>query len=198
MYVKIKNGKIEQYPYSFEDLRRDNPNVSFNRKTPDWILEEYNVYLVYNEPNPDFDPNTQRIKSSNLPVLINNKWTITKTVVELTEEQLSFKMSEREQKIKAECRRRILAVASETAQGNIAQAGVIYTAMRINEVPDEQALAIAGFKSGDLSLAAAFQNWRSSMVSNIEILTLDFSLDFEVNENWPEVPAGVADLAKRF
>lgn len=198
MYVKVKDGKIVRFPYSFEDLRFDNPNTSFNRKTSEEVLEEYGAFIVHYETPPFFDPNTQRIKTGNTPILIDGKWTITKTVVELNDEQLSVKLVQRTNEIKKECRRRILAVASETAQSNISQAGVIYTAMRINGVPDAQALAMAGFNAGDLSIAAAFQQWRSAMVDNISILAQDMSLDYNDIENWPEIPDGIEDLAKRF
>lgn len=198
MYVKVKNGIVERYPYTFEDLRRDNPNVSFNMKTPEWVLADYGVYYVEQGKSPSFDSNTQRIRVSDTPVLIDGKWTITKEVVELDDLGKQSKMLERAEKIKVECRRRILAVASETAQGNIAQAGVIYTAMRVNGVPDTQALAMAGFKQGDLSIAASFQVWRSHMVQQVKVLAADLSLNYNDDSNWPPIPEGIEDLAKRF
>ena len=198
MYVKVKDGNAVKYPYTFEDLRKDNPNVSFNTKTPEWVLADYGVFYVEQSTTPSFDSNTHRIRVSDMPVLTDGKWTITKEVVELDDLGKQSKMLERAEKIKVECRRRILAVASETAQGNIAQAGVIYTAMRVNGVPDTEALSMAGFKQGDLSIAASFQVWRSHMVQQVKVLAADLSLNYNDDSNWPPIPEGIEDLAKRF
>jgi hypothetical protein len=198
MYVKVKDGQVAQYPYTFEDLRNDNPKTSFNMNTPESVFERYGAYLVHQEKTPIFNSNTHRIKVSDVPVLKEGKWVLEKTIVDLDDVAKQLKMLERAEKIKMECRRRILSVASETAQGNIAQAGVIYTAMRVNGVPETEALDMSGFKEGDLSIAASFQVWRSHMVRQIETLASDMSLNYNDDSNWPPIPEGVEDLAMRF
>lgn len=198
MYVKAINDEIIQYPYSLEDLKNEYPNTSFSSKISESTLSNYDVYPVVYEAAPSFDIYTEKVIVSETPILVGGKWTLTKSIVPLSEEQKEAKRLEREKRIKEECRRRILSVASETAQGNISQAGVIYTAMRINGVPDEQALAMAGFQQGDLSRAAAFQTWRGYMVDNIAKLGEETSIDYKNDSYWPPVPDGVEDLAKRF
>lgn len=114
-------------------------------------------------------------------------------VPEPTPAEIEAKTRARAEAIKADCAARILAVADERTQGNIAQAGVIYTAMRVNEVPEDIALAQAGFVAGDLTIAAAFQSWRNAMLTHCRALIAETTTD-----DWPAVPAGVVELAKRF
>ena len=89
MFVKTTDGKVTQYPYTTGDLRRDNPNVSFPKKIPDTLLEEYGVHPVVYQAAPEYDPMTQRVQHSSMPVLNGGSWTITKTVVDLTDEQVA-------------------------------------------------------------------------------------------------------------
>jgi len=45
MYAKLtSDNKVEQYPYTLGDLRRDNKNVSFPRQVDANTLAEYRVY----------------------------------------------------------------------------------------------------------------------------------------------------------
>jgi hypothetical protein len=88
MYVKATNGVIDQYPYTVGDLRRDNPNTSFPKNVPDSIMADFNMYPVGYEPSPPYDPATQYVETSNEPSLIDGQWMLTKTVVNMTPEQI--------------------------------------------------------------------------------------------------------------
>lgn len=114
-------------------------------------------------------------------------------IPEPTAAEIEAKARARAEAIKAECSARILAVADAHTQGNIAQAGVIYTAMRVNDVPETTALAQAGFVSGDLTAAADFRGWQNAMLAHCRALIAGTTTD-----DWPPVPAGVVDLARRF
>ena len=46
MYVKVKNGAVEAFPYGQRDLMRDNPNTSYPRVMSDEALAEQGLYLV--------------------------------------------------------------------------------------------------------------------------------------------------------
>jgi hypothetical protein len=46
-------------------------------------------FPVEHQAQPDYDNETQRIEHSNEPVLVDGKWVITKTVVNLTDEQIA-------------------------------------------------------------------------------------------------------------
>lgn len=89
MFVKTTNGQADQYPYTVGDLRRDNPNTSFPKVIPDGVLADFGVFPVGTELAPAYDPMTHRIEHSNMPVLKDGKWVLTKTVVALTAEQIA-------------------------------------------------------------------------------------------------------------
>jgi hypothetical protein len=88
MYALITNGSVANYPYSIEQLRTDNRNVSFPQVLSDDVLNQFGVVTVATQMQPDYDPHTQRIETANTPTLIDGKWTIVKTVVNKTAEQI--------------------------------------------------------------------------------------------------------------
>jgi hypothetical protein len=91
LFVKITNGKIDQYPYTVGDLRRDNPNTSFAKVISESTLASFGVYSVGYEAAPTYDPATHRLRHSDKPVLRDGKWILTKEVVALTDEQIATK-----------------------------------------------------------------------------------------------------------
>lgn len=91
MYVKVENNEIVQYPYSIEQFRADNRNVSFPSDLSNDILASHGVYPVSNDPAPTYDPTTQRVVKSNTPVLRDGSWVLTKSVVQLTADQITSK-----------------------------------------------------------------------------------------------------------
>jgi len=88
MYVKTADGIALVYPYYTDDLIADNPQVSFPSVISDELLAEYSVFPVVVEPNPPYDPATQYVEAANLPTLIDGIWVQTKTVVDMTPEQI--------------------------------------------------------------------------------------------------------------
>lgn len=88
MFVKVQDGAATKYPYTVGQLRRDNPNTSFPKNVPDHVLADYGVYRVVEANGPAYNDKTQRIQISELPELIDGVWTLTKTVVDLTAEQI--------------------------------------------------------------------------------------------------------------
>lgn len=52
MYAKLKDGKIEQFPYTIGQLRKDNPNVSFPKNITASVLQKYGVVGVVEGPKP--------------------------------------------------------------------------------------------------------------------------------------------------
>ena len=53
MYALIKNGAVDKYPYTFAQLRKDNPNVSYPKGYD--ITQEDDVVLVQDTSKPDYD-----------------------------------------------------------------------------------------------------------------------------------------------
>ena len=88
MYVKINNDVVKQYPYTIDELRADNPNTSFPKEPSEEMLNSWDVYSVGFQAQPDYDSSTQRVEHSAQPELIDGEWIITKTVVDLTDEQI--------------------------------------------------------------------------------------------------------------
>lgn len=76
-YVKINaSGQVEAYPYSLHRLRKDNPNTSFPKDPPAWVLAEWNVYPVTNIPVPQHNSMTQLASRDAAPTFVNGAWAI--------------------------------------------------------------------------------------------------------------------------
>jgi len=89
MFVKITNGQVDQYPYTVGDLRRDNPKTSFPKQIPETTMAAFGMYPVGYEAAPEYDPMTHRLQHSDMPVLNDGAWVLTKTVVALTDDQIA-------------------------------------------------------------------------------------------------------------
>lgn len=50
MYLKLNNGVIEKYPYTVNELRKENPETSFPKNIPESLLNEFGVFKVENTP----------------------------------------------------------------------------------------------------------------------------------------------------
>lgn len=102
------------------------------------------------------------------------------------------KAAERAETIKAECRARILEIAPQQAQANLAQAMTAYTATILRGGDPDEAEAVSGLVNEDFTTAKAAVMWRKNMVeaSRAAILSGDAPA-------WPEVPAGVAQLMRK-
>lgn len=79
MYIKLKNGQIDQYPYFENQLRSDNPDTSFPEVIPESLLVEWDVYPVETTDYPQVD-HAKNVKEGT-PVN-NNGW---KQVWEVTD-----------------------------------------------------------------------------------------------------------------
>ncbi|CAB5222903.1 hypothetical protein UFOVP369_40 [uncultured Caudovirales phage] len=87
MYVKIKNGVVEKYPYSIFDLKNDNPNVSFPFEIPESLLNEYGVFSVVLVQCPDTTYTKNVVEDK--PVLIDDKWTQQWAVIDKSAEEIN-------------------------------------------------------------------------------------------------------------
>jgi hypothetical protein len=88
MHALITNGVATKYPYTVGDLRRDNPQTSFPKAIPEQVLANCGMVEVQVQAQPSYDQRTQRVETSSLPTLVNGAWTITKSVVNKTQEQI--------------------------------------------------------------------------------------------------------------
>ena len=52
MYAKINGGTVTHFPYTFGDLRKDNPNVSFPKNITQGVMQKYGMVGVLEGPKP--------------------------------------------------------------------------------------------------------------------------------------------------
>jgi len=52
MYAKINGGTVEKFPYTFGDLRKDHPNVSFPKNITQGVMQKYGMVGVLEGPKP--------------------------------------------------------------------------------------------------------------------------------------------------
>jgi hypothetical protein len=52
MYAKINGGTVVKFPYTFGDLRKDNPNVSFPKNITQGVMQKYGMVGVLEGPKP--------------------------------------------------------------------------------------------------------------------------------------------------
>ena len=85
MHIKITNGQPKAY--SIGQLRRDNPQVSFPKNTPDATLAEYGVYTARDIARPVIDAN-QRATLSEDFTQVDGEWVREWVVRTLTQDEL--------------------------------------------------------------------------------------------------------------
>lgn len=87
MYVKLKNGVIDVYPYSVYQLKQDNPQTSFPEDIPDERLAEFDVYPVVAADYPQVDHTKNVVEED--PNLVNGVWYQDYTVVDASPEEIA-------------------------------------------------------------------------------------------------------------
>lgn len=87
MYVLTSGSTVLAYPYSENQLRRDNPQVSFPSAISQELLDDYGVMSVALVPQPAFDPITQDLVELT-PALMEGLWTQVWGVVDVSPEEV--------------------------------------------------------------------------------------------------------------
>lgn len=72
MYIKVKNGVIDKYPYSINELMADNKNTSFPTEMPNERLAEWDVYPVISTTQPDITEDKELAEDA--PMFNGEKW----------------------------------------------------------------------------------------------------------------------------
>jgi len=72
MYIKLKDGQIDQYPYSVRQLMSDNSGTSFPAVIPDSLFAEWSVYPVKPTERPLVDHTKDVFELD--PVYENGEW----------------------------------------------------------------------------------------------------------------------------
>lgn len=87
-YALIINGAVAQHPYSFAQLRRDHPDVSFPSAPSDEVLARFGVFKVHPSARPAHDPDTQNVTEA-APTLVNGQWVQGWVIEPATAEQIA-------------------------------------------------------------------------------------------------------------
>lgn len=95
-HIKLSNGQVSDYNYTLQQFKREHSNVSFPQgwQENEELLAGFGVYKIHHEEDPVFDEATQRIDVAENPVLKDGKWTITRTAVDLTADELAQKLAD--------------------------------------------------------------------------------------------------------
>lgn len=87
-YAKVIDGAVVKYPYSFADMRKDNPNKSYPEGVALDVLEAGVVYPVTVLPDPPYDAMTQKIVKTS-PVFDGSSVSLGWDVVPLSAEEIA-------------------------------------------------------------------------------------------------------------
>lgn len=93
MYIKVEDGIA--FNYSINQLKADNPNVSFPSDLSEALLNQFSVYKVYLEDMPLLNDSEQIAEQSSNPVFKNGKWVLEFNVRDKTQaekDQFSFEL----------------------------------------------------------------------------------------------------------
>lgn len=83
MYARVTNGVVVKFPYTFNDLKSDNPGVSFPSLENIDVFSEFGVVAVTQQADPVFNPDTHKLVQG-VPVLSGADWVVTRVVTALT------------------------------------------------------------------------------------------------------------------
>jgi hypothetical protein len=94
MQALIQNNTVTNYPYSFWQLKQDNPQTSFPANPTDELLASYGVLPVTQVEVPAYDSAVQRIEEDT-PSLVSGTWTQVWNVIALTDEEIAQQQADR-------------------------------------------------------------------------------------------------------
>jgi hypothetical protein len=88
MYVLAPNQIVDKFPYSTNDLRKDNPQVSFPKNPSLDLLASYSVFPVVST-SAQYDPDTQVVEQTGCVYNADrHRWQTAWTVRDKTVEEL--------------------------------------------------------------------------------------------------------------
>lgn len=87
IFVKLENNEVAKYPYTFNDLRRDNPGTVFPSNPSNECLLDYDVFKVLESAKQNYDTLTQKIVNG--VIFENGSWVQRWSIENLPEEYAS-------------------------------------------------------------------------------------------------------------
>lgn len=97
MYIKVTNGQAEAY--SFEQLRKDNPQVSFPQTPSAESLAEYGVFIAHSSESPSHGA-TEALEDAGFLQLADGTWKQAWRVRPMTEQELAAAAQERDERLR--------------------------------------------------------------------------------------------------
>jgi len=97
IYVKSISEVVAVYPYSFRQLKLDNPQVSFPKDPPESLLAEYGVYPVVpvERPASTLTQDPEELE----PQIINGQWTQVWAMVDVSPEEAARRQQEAQDEV---------------------------------------------------------------------------------------------------
>lgn len=120
MYVKASNQTVEKFPYTLNDLKKDNPNASFPKRPSEDMLAEWGVYPVRVIPAPVTAANEAAEPAD--PILENGEWVQGWTVRALTQDEIKQKIEMHKEILQAAVTDHMNAVARQKNYDSILSA----------------------------------------------------------------------------
>lgn len=106
MHALVTNQRIEKYPYSISELRKDNPQVSFPKNPGDELLAAFNVVRVQPTDFPAYNSMTQRIEEGQ-PVFSDGQWVQAWKATPLTADEIAQQQRALQENIVAQTQQRL-------------------------------------------------------------------------------------------
>jgi hypothetical protein len=134
MHIKLTNGIPENY--TIEQLRRDNPQVSFPKAIPDDTLAEYDVYPVTPTDQPVVEYTQNVVEGT--PTQQDGEWVQVWDVTDASAEEIEQRTENRANEIRSQRNQKL----SETDWTQVADAPVDQQAwavyrQELREVPEQ-------------------------------------------------------------
>lgn len=93
MYFKLVDDQTQSY--SIEQLRADNPQVSFPEHPSEALLKEYSVYPFTVKDQPSYDPMTQHTVEGSIVQDVDGSWGLSWSVESLPNDTASNNIRKR-------------------------------------------------------------------------------------------------------
>lgn len=87
LYALIQNDSVSVYPYSINEFRQANPNVSLPETPTEQQLNEVNIFVVLPTPVPEYNTITQNCNQGT-PEKTQGSWFQTWIVTDATAEEI--------------------------------------------------------------------------------------------------------------
>jgi hypothetical protein len=137
MYVLAPNQVVAVYPYSVDQLKRDNPATSFPAQMSDQDLAAWQVYPVVTQEPPAYDEATENCSQVD-PIFSNSKWLMQWQVTDASAEEIQQRTEQKATAIRLERNQR-LAECDWTQLADAPVDAAVWATYRqaLRDVPDQ-------------------------------------------------------------